>query len=259
MLHDVHLDEISDVAERFAGRARADGRHYVADFDLDEIRQLRITERGQVHGQPVYPERFRSSHSVFRVATLAQEIELVRELNRLTGRAAGLYPEIKQPAFHREHGIDLGRRVIEALARGGYAERTDAVFVQCFDAAELVRLRDEVGTRLKLVQLVEPGVGASGPGGGWPAVARYACAVGCAYTDLVALRAGGRTLAATPLAEALRSAGLGVHAYTLRRDALGGFRGGFEALLRFLLEDVGVGAVFTDHPDVALRVRAECA
>lgn len=254
MLHDLHLDEISDVAERFPGRARADGRHYVVDFELAELGRLRVTERSDARGRPAFAERFRSRHTMFRIATFEQEIELVRELNRLTACDVGLYTEIKHPAFHREHGIDLGARVLETLAHHGYDSPADRVFVQCFDGAELERLRATTRARPRLVRLVEAGC-ALEPARGWRAVAGHAEAVGCAYTDLIELRDGGRQLGATALARTLRDAGLAIHAYTLRRDAPGAFRGDFEALLEFLFHDVGIDGVFTDHPDIALRVR----
>lgn len=253
MLHDLHLDAITDAAERFSGRARDDGRRYVVDFTLAELAELRVTERRDAAGRPLYPERFRRRHTAFRIATLEQDIELVRELNRLTGREVGLYAEIKHPGVHAAHGIDIGGLLLETLARHGYSRPTDSVFVQCFDGAELRRLRTALGTRLKLVQLVEAGGGPDGPPGGWASVAAYADAVGCAYTDLVAI--DGARLTDTGLAAALRAAGLAIHPYTLRRDALGEFRGDFETLLRFLYDEIGVDGLFTDHPDVALRAR----
>ena len=45
VLHDIHLDRVTDVADRFPGRARSDGRYYVRDFDLVEVYELRVTER----------------------------------------------------------------------------------------------------------------------------------------------------------------------------------------------------------------------
>lgn len=253
MLHDLTLDAVSDVAERYPGRARADGRHYAIDFELAELRALRLTERRDEHGALTFPGRFRVHYSRFRIATLDEELELVRELNRLTGRAVGVYPEIKHAAFHREHGVELGARVVEALARHGYTSRDDHVFVQCFDAAELDALRS-AGTRLRLVRLVEAGRSAEAEA----ALATGVDTVGCAYTDLVAVREGGLELAATPLARTLRDAGVAVHAYTLRHDARGAFRGEFEVLLEFLYCEAGVDGVFTDHPDAALRVRERC-
>ncbi len=35
VLHDLYLDNVSDVATRFPGRQRDDGRHYAIDFTLD--------------------------------------------------------------------------------------------------------------------------------------------------------------------------------------------------------------------------------
>lgn len=252
VLHDLELDAVSNVAERYPARARADGHHYAIDFDLAELKQLHLTERRNAHGEPVFEGRFRPRHSRFRIVTLERELELVRELNRLTGRNVGIYPEIKHAAFHREHGIELGARLVEALARHGYTSAADRVFIQCFDAAELEALR-AAGTRLPLVRLVEAGHGTAA------ATAGGVAAVGCAYTDLVDIGADGLELTATPLARTLRAAGTAVHAYTLRSDAPGAFRGGFETLLEFLYRDVRIAGVFTDHPDVALRVRERCA
>ena len=57
------LDGITDVATRFPGRARPDGRYYVVDFTLDEGALLRMTEPFQlVDGKqvPVYRRASRS-------------------------------------------------------------------------------------------------------------------------------------------------------------------------------------------------------
>ena len=40
VLHDLYLDDVTDVARRFPGRQRSDGRHYVIDFDLAELETL---------------------------------------------------------------------------------------------------------------------------------------------------------------------------------------------------------------------------
>lgn len=44
VLHDHYLDSVTDVADRFPGRARKDGRFYAIDFTLPEIRSLKFTE-----------------------------------------------------------------------------------------------------------------------------------------------------------------------------------------------------------------------
>ena len=154
VLHDIHLDRVTDVAARYPGRARADGRYYVRDFDVAEIRTLSVTERLDEDGQPVYPGRFPPHSGRFAVHTLAEELVLVAGLNRATGGNTGVYPEIKRPAWHLEQGIDITAAMTEVLAAHGYTGPEDAIFVQCFDASELVRLRHELGCRMRLVQLI---------------------------------------------------------------------------------------------------------
>ena len=61
VIHDHFLDGLTDVAQKFPGRARADGKYYVPDFTLAEIRSLQMTENFKTeHGKqvPVYPDRF---------------------------------------------------------------------------------------------------------------------------------------------------------------------------------------------------------
>ena len=95
-LHDIYLEPTTDVAAVFPGRARADGRYYAIDFTLEEVRRLRVRER--------LDRRFPQGASRFAVPTFEEMIELVAGLNRTTGRRAGIYPELKQPAFHRDEG-----------------------------------------------------------------------------------------------------------------------------------------------------------
>ncbi|HEX7236991.1 MAG TPA: glycerophosphodiester phosphodiesterase family protein, partial [Gammaproteobacteria bacterium] len=106
VLHDLYLDDVTDVAQKFSGRHRQDGRHYVIDFDLAELETLTVFERrapGTANAK--YPARFPADTALFRIATLPQELELIRGLNRSTGRTAGIYSEIKDPEWHRRHGV----------------------------------------------------------------------------------------------------------------------------------------------------------
>ncbi|MEZ6118468.1 MAG: glycerophosphodiester phosphodiesterase family protein [Pirellulaceae bacterium] len=45
VLHDIHLDTVTDVATRFPDRKRSDGRFYAIDFTLAEIQSLSVHER----------------------------------------------------------------------------------------------------------------------------------------------------------------------------------------------------------------------
>ena len=96
VLHDIHLDRVTDVAKRFPARARKDGRFYALDFDLAELRQLRVHERVAADGKPVYPGRFPVTAGRFALHTFDEELAFIRGLNETTGRNAGVYPEIKK-------------------------------------------------------------------------------------------------------------------------------------------------------------------
>ena len=120
VLHDVYLDAVTDVARRFPGRARPDGRHYALDFTLAELRQLEVRERVNLKtGEAQYPARYPSAAAPtgLRIPTLEEELTLVQALNRSTGRVAGIYPEIKAPRWHREQGRDPSRVILPVLAR----------------------------------------------------------------------------------------------------------------------------------------------
>jgi glycerophosphoryl diester phosphodiesterase len=174
-------------------------------------------------------------------------------------RTVGIYPEIKHPRWHRDHGIDLATLLLDALAAHGYDDAHSPAYVQCFDAAELRRVREDLGCRLKLVQLVgeeseySPLLTAEGLVG----VARYADALGPSYKQLVA--AQSFPLRKSALAEAGKHAGLMLHPYTFRRDDLPAYATSLEELLHAFFRDVEVDGLFCDQPDVAVQVRDRVA
>jgi glycerophosphoryl diester phosphodiesterase len=258
VLHDLYLDDVTDVAVKFPGRQRGDGKHYVIDFDLAELKTLTIFERrapGAANAK--YPARFPVETGLFGIATLQEELELIHGLNRSTGRVAGIYPEIKDPQWHRRHGIDLSTLMLAELRAFGYSRAGDAAFVQCFDTAELARLKRELKCELPLIQLVgpeaeyEPLLTAAG----LRSLADYAYGLGPHHSQLVEAKEGRRPRPAD-LAGRARDAGLRVHAYTFRRDDLPAYARTLEELLALFFVDVAVDGVFSDHPDVAARVRA---
>jgi glycerophosphoryl diester phosphodiesterase len=256
VLHDLHLDDVTDVARRFPGRQRSDGRHYVVDFDLAEIETLTVFER-RAPGTTVakHAARFPAETGVLRIATLEQELQLIRGLNRSMNRSTGIYPEIKDPQWHRRHGIDLARLLLQELHSFGYSQATDPVFVQCFDSAELARVKDDLGSQLRLVQLVGPEPEHAGllTPAGLKQVARYAYGLGPAHAQLAAGK--GDQLHLLPLTQLAHDAGLRLHPYTFRRDELPPYARTLEDLLEFFFMTARVAGVFCDHPDIAVRVR----
>ncbi|MEM7383393.1 MAG: glycerophosphodiester phosphodiesterase [Verrucomicrobiota bacterium] len=251
VLHDIHLDAVTDVAKRFPGRARADGKFYAIDFTLAELKTLRVHER-KGHEQ-IFPTRFSSATPTFQIPTLREEIDLIRELGRSLNRPTGIYPEIKQPAFHRKEGKDISVLVLAELRKAGYAAKEDAIYLQCFDAAELKRIRTELGCSLKLVQLLGEGE--------WKGklterdlqqFARYADGIGPSLelvfsSDL--FKKGKRT----GLIEAAHRQGLFVHPYTHRVDALPAWAEDNRTFMTNVLREPAVDGLFTDFPDQARR------
>ena len=116
VLHDIHLDTVTDVARRFPDRKREDGRYYVIDFTLAELKQLNASERFDPKtGLAVFPTRFPVGKGSFQIPTLEEELQLIQGLNTSTGREAGVYPEVKEPAWHRTQGRDLSPILLESL------------------------------------------------------------------------------------------------------------------------------------------------
>ena len=260
VLHDIHLDRVSDVATRFPDRHRADGRFYVRDFDLAEIKTLSAWERMKADGTAVYPGRYPVQSGDFRFNTLAEELELVSQLNADHGRNVGVYPEIKRPAWHKEEGVDIAPLLLNVLAEKGY-EASDPVFVQCFDAAEVKRLRHELECPYPLVQLIgdnawresDTDYTAMRTKEGIREVARNADAIGPHMSHLVELEEVDGVPVVGDLPDFAKEAGLLVHPYTFRADDVPPGFVNFDDLVTFFVRDVAVDGLFTDFPD---RVRA---
>ena len=114
VLHDIHLDRVTDVAQRYPARARDDGRYYARDFDLDELRRLRVTERTDASGRAVYPKRFPAGTGRFHIHTLAEELELGVE-RCLGDRRPGVGHELERMGLgqlpdRKRRRVGAGRR-----------------------------------------------------------------------------------------------------------------------------------------------------
>lgn len=261
VLHDIHLDRISDVAEKFPGRQRADGRFYVRDFDLAEIRTLKAWERMHADGSAVYPDRYPVRSGDFGLHTLEEELDLVARLNAEHGRSVGVYPEIKRPAWHKSEGIDIAPRLLAALAEHGYSGRSDPVFVQCFDADEVRRLKLDLDCPYRLVQLIGENSWLEALTNyddlrtpeGLAGIAEVADGIGPHLSQMFELSGVDGVPVVTALAADARNVGLLVHPFTFRSDDLPPGFTNFDDLVQFFVNSVGVDGLFTDFPD---RVKA---
>lgn len=262
VLHDIHLDTVTDVADAFPGRARQDGRYHALDFDLAEVRSLRAHERIDPDtGKSAFPNRFPLGEPGFRLHSFEEELAFIAGLNRSTGRRVGIYPEIKKPAWHRAQGHDISTEVLEILDRYGYNQPEAQVFLQCFDAAELKRLKTELKVAVPLIQLIgENGWNEADTDyqqlqteSGLKAVAEYARGIG-PWLPQVALADSAGRLTSTGLVEKAHKLGLLVHPYTVRREQLPAGIDSVAAFVRRLYIQIGVDGLFIDSPDDAVAV-----
>ncbi|MBT8316661.1 MAG: glycerophosphodiester phosphodiesterase [Lutibacter sp.] len=245
IVHDIHLETVTDVAIQFPNRNRADGRYYVIDFTFEELTQLNVSERfNPTTKEAVYPKRFPLNKSTFKLHSLQQEIELIQGLNKSTGKNIGIYPEIKEPLFHQKEGKDISKIVLEVLSNYGYKTKNDNCILQCFDAVELKRIRTELKSELFLVQLIEFEEEESK----LEAFAKYADGIGPWYKQIIKGKNEDGTWQLSNLVTEAHELNLKVHSYTFRADELGNFEN-FEELLNVALYQANIDGVFTDFPD----------
>lgn len=262
VLHDIYLDSVTNVAELFPDRKRQDGRYYAVDFTLDEIKRLKVHERIDLRtGRRVYPQRFPKNQTDLRILTFAEWLELIQGINQSMSRDVGICPEIKNPAWHRQHNLDISTIVLTTLSRYGYRDRHANCYLQCFDGAELRRLRNELNSDLKLIQLFTDDAWRTEAGAldeqraqtDLASGAGYCVGIGCDLRSLVTIAPDGKVMPNGIVAEAHRL-GLLVHAYSFRRDALPEFAPSYEELVRLFVQQVKVDGLFTDFPDLTRNI-----
>ncbi|NCP65414.1 MAG: glycerophosphodiester phosphodiesterase [Paraglaciecola sp.] len=254
VLHDIHLDTVTNVAELYPNRKRDDGRYYALDFTLAELKTLRVHERRELNGQQVFASRFQGNAD-FKIATFAEELELIAQLNRQFKRNVGYYPEIKSPKWHRDQGVDISAIVLNILRDYQLDDAEKAIFVQCFDFAETKRLRSELGAKVKLIQLIgendwlESGTDYNQlqTPAGLSELAEYVQGIGPWLPQIFDIT----TQQATGLVANAHQRGLAVHPYTFRLDALPeGITS--EQMLRIVFEQLIIDGLFTDFTDTVV-------
>lgn len=249
VIHDIYLDEVTDVAIQFPDRKRKDGRYYVIDFTYSEILTLRVTERfHHSTGEQVYANRFPMNKGSFRLHSLQDEIELIQGLNKSTGNTIGIYPEIKKPAFHRKNGKDISKIILAILLEYGYTHKKDKCMLQCFDPIELARIRKELKSKLFLVQLTE----SSDDVKDLHHIATYADGIGPWYKQILSKKVNNQ-FTFTHLVEDAHALDLIVHPYTFRADSLDEFES-FSQMVQVLLFEAKADGAFTDFPDKTVAI-----
>jgi glycerophosphoryl diester phosphodiesterase len=118
---------------------------FAHDFTLAEIKTLGAL-------QPM-ADRDQAFNGRFKIPTLVEIIEFVKDKSREKGRTIGIYPETKHPTYHQSIGLPLEDRLLAVLTLAGWNHRNAPVFIQSFETANLRYLHTK--TELPLIQLVD--------------------------------------------------------------------------------------------------------
>lgn len=278
VIHDLYLDEISDVQEKFPKRHRKDKRYYVIDFTLKELRTLNFTENfTRKNGiiVPVYPQRFPVGLSHFVIHTYEEEIEFIQGLNKTLKKDVGLYTEVKAPWFHKQEGKDISKAALEVLKKYGYDKKDSKVFFQSFDYPDLVRIKTqlfpELGMDIKLVALIGKNewnetyekIGSElkpynftyllTPKN-FAQISKIVDGLGPSYDMLIDLeKSSKKKIIVNDLVKNAHKNSLFVHPYTIRADDLPPYANNVNELYNVILFKAGADGVFTDFPDLAVE------
>ena len=132
--------------------------------------------------------------------------------------------EIKRPRFHLAEGKDITKFVFKDAREPRVYKQDDNDTLQCFDPQTLKRIRTDLKSDLRLIQLLAPGkfrmgdvdYGAMKTPAGLKTISGYAEGIGIWTEDLVQKR-GSKYQPMKKLVQAAKNQGLQIHVYTLRR------------------------------------------
>lgn len=263
VMHDVIVDTTTDVADVFPDRARDDGRYYVSDFTLDELRTLRLTERFDPKTkEPVFSGRFPDSPIAYRIPTLEEEFYQLVGLNKSTGRNVKAYVEVKEPYWFMDQGLDPLKATVELMDKFGFNTPDSGVILQIFDYEGVIRARTELGWKGELAMLVDP-EGQAHKGDkdrhawlqtpeGIKEVSKYATIYAPWFSLIAVPNSSGKGYKISKIADQARKSGMDVHTWTLRRDSLAKGFNSFDEILDVCFKEVKVDGAFTDFPDVVI-------
>ncbi len=171
--HEPEIGGTTDVADRpeFADRRTTkmlDGFEvtgwWAEDFTLAEIKTLYARERiPEVRpGNTAYDD-------LYRIPTLGEVIDLVKQVEAETGRKVGIVPETKHPTYFEYEGRqldgtpiaqDTSQLLVDTLVAGGFTDPS-RVLIQSFELANLIELQREImpaaGIDVPLLQLMNEG------------------------------------------------------------------------------------------------------
>ena len=150
--------------------------------------------------------------------------------------------------------------MLDELARHGLEGSDDKVLLQSFDSEALRRARRDLGSNLRMVQLIGDNSWDESPDdfdylcspAGLAEIVQYAQGIGPWLPQVIDIEDDGVS-DISELTTRAQQLGLFVHAYTLRADQLPSSIGSMAEAVRILTKEVGLDGVFTDHPDQVIQ------
>jgi len=248
VLHDIHIDTVTNVASVYPDKAREDGRYYAIDFTLEELRKLSINERKNLDGTQVFPNRYQGAGH-FTVATFAEQVELIAQLNQKFDKNVGIYTEIKAPLWHEEQNIDITQLFINVLGPLNLLNNQQKMYIQCFEPSTLKRLRKTLGNDVALIQLIaenewnesDADYEAMLTDDGLADIAIYANGIGPWLPHVYDFT----SKQSTGLTQRAHQFGLLIHPYTFREDVIEQEMEAHTAFSELLF--LGIDGIFTDQ------------
>ena len=226
-IHDLTLERTTNVEEVFPDRAAAEGsggaavrRWRVHDFTLAEIKRL--------DAGAWFDKKFTGA----RIPTFQEAVDLLK------GKA-GLYPELKDPAFYRGKGIRPEALLADALKKNGLPNGPTPVIIQSFDEITVKQLAKDLPGVPRVI-LVEARDGIKlDTAEEIKAIASWATGLGPNKAIVEEI---------PQMVKWAHAAGLTVTPWTFRSSNTGKYGSVRDEMSRFLYE-LDVDAVFTDNPD----------
>lgn len=233
--HDLGLARSTDVASHpeFAARRRAgdDGvaDWWISDFHAQELDRLRAI-------QP-WPGRPHHRDGCFRIPRFGEVLDLLLQERARRDRPLLIYPELKHPEHYVSRGIDVVELFAKEVLARGLTGSDAPVWVQCFDAATLGRVRERTGLPVVLLSVSLPDAAADVDGFGVSKQALLGDPDGAQFIREAHAR------------------GKRVHAWTFRDDQpVPGREPAAECAAAFA---AGCDALFSDFPATALAGRKQ--
>jgi glycerophosphoryl diester phosphodiesterase len=264
--HENKLDDSTDVAQKpeFESRKttkQIDGQTvtgwFSEDFTLAEIKTLRARER-----LPMIRRANTAFNGQFEIPTFAEVIEFAQSESKRLNRTIGVYPETKHPSYFRSIQRPLEEPLLRNLKAAGWDTLGSPVYIQSFEVGNLKDLKSK--TALPLIQLVdEEGSPADQKftyasmltSAGLTDIRTYAVGIGAAKNLVIPRRADGSLGEPTSLVKNARQAGLLIHVWTFRSEAIFLPKGTDAQPEKELaaFAKAGIDGFFTDHPDIAVK------